>query len=118
MQRILECPTPGEAKKRGRSVKIRPDWELIKRRMMLEVVLAKFAPGSQLAGLLVSTGDRVLVEGNTWGDAYWGAVPAEQGVILPAGSGQPPVWTMPDGRMLAGHNWLGRELMMVRDVIS
>jgi hypothetical protein len=36
----------------------------------------QFAPGSELANKLLRTLKRPLVQGNTWGDAYWCARPA------------------------------------------
>jgi predicted NAD-dependent protein-ADP-ribosyltransferase YbiA (DUF1768 family) len=34
--------TPGEAKKRGREVPLRPDWEQVRRLVMLDVIRSKF----------------------------------------------------------------------------
>ena len=39
---------------------------------MLNVVRAKFDQHPDLAQKLLETGDEELVEGNTWGDRYWG----------------------------------------------
>jgi predicted NAD-dependent protein-ADP-ribosyltransferase YbiA (DUF1768 family) len=39
---------------------------------MRDLLLLKFAPGTMRAAMLVSTDDRELIEGNTWGDTYWG----------------------------------------------
>ena len=63
--------TTGLAKKMGRSVSLRPDWEDIKDDIMLEGLYRKFAD-DELADWLVDTGDEELVEGNWWGDRYWG----------------------------------------------
>lgn len=65
---------PSEAKKLGRHVPLRSDWEEIKDNIMFEVVLAKFASNSELQEKLLETGCEELVEGNTWGDRYWGKV--------------------------------------------
>jgi len=35
-------------------------------------VRAKFEQNPDLAAKLIATGDEELVEGNTWGDTYWG----------------------------------------------
>lgn len=105
VQRVLRSGSPGEAKKAGRSIAIRPDWEAVKRQCMLRVALAKFSDPA-LRDRLAATGNEVLVEGNTWGDRYWGAM---QG-------GAPPMWHW--GAGWYGQNWLGRILMMVRDVIA
>lgn len=63
---------PGEAKRAGRRVQLRPDWEDVKVDIMTEIVRAKFAPGTDLAKKLLDTGDAELVEGNTWNDRFWG----------------------------------------------
>lgn len=65
---------PSEAKKKGRHVKLRPDWEEVKGQIMYEIVLAKFSQNPDLKEKLLATGDAELVEGNNWGDDYWGVV--------------------------------------------
>ena len=42
--------------------------------VMLSVVTAKFHPEAQpmMAAKLLGTGEAFLVEGNSWGDVYWG----------------------------------------------
>ena len=64
-------PTPGCAKRAGRSIEIRSDWDNIKQEVMLVCCTAKFQ-NRYLASLLVSTGEQELIEGNNWGDSYWG----------------------------------------------
>lgn len=64
---------PSEAKKQGRRVQIRPDWDQIKDQVMYEVCMAKFSQNRDLLKKLLAT-DGLLVEGNTWGDKYWGQV--------------------------------------------
>ena len=54
---------PSEAKKKGRHVKLRPDWEDVKTDIMRGIVQAKFAQNHDLADKLLSTGDAVLEEG-------------------------------------------------------
>lgn len=54
---------PSEAKKKGRHVKLRPDWEDVKTEVMRSIVQAKFAQNHDLADKLLSTGDAVLEEG-------------------------------------------------------
>lgn len=63
---------PNEAKRLGRRVKLRPDWESVKQRVMEGVVRAKFEQHPKLREQLIRTGDIELVEGNNWGDTYWG----------------------------------------------
>lgn len=70
--RIMRAPTPGEAKRIGRTVVLRPDWDEVKETVMLEGLRTKFYGDDTLADMLIATGDEPLVEFNTWGDFYWG----------------------------------------------
>ena len=63
---------PSEAKRLGRRVKLRGDWEKIKDDIMFDVVYYKFSQNKELAEQLIGTGDNELVEGNDWNDRYWG----------------------------------------------
>lgn len=63
---------PSEAKRLGRQVKLRPDWEVIKNTIMQDVVRAKFTQSEELQERLLATGDRLLIEGNWWNDKVWG----------------------------------------------
>lgn len=63
--------TPGEAKRRGKVITLRPGWNNIRDRVMLHFVQRKFEHPS-LAERLMLTGQAELIEGNTWGDRYWG----------------------------------------------
>lgn len=63
---------PGTAKRLGRKVKIREDWEEIKDRVMYEVCLCKFTQHEDLKKKLLETGSEELIEGNYWHDCYWG----------------------------------------------
>jgi ribA/ribD-fused uncharacterized protein len=92
-QAIANAPTPGAAKRLGRAVVLRPGWEESKRAVMAALLLQKFTRHAELAKALLSTGNAELVEGNTWGDAFWGVCA---------------------GR---GHNELGRQLMAVRAML-
>lgn len=64
--------SPQAAKRLGRRVKLRPDWEAVKYNVMYQVCKAKFTQNSDLLDKLLATGDAELVEGNTWGDQVWG----------------------------------------------
>lgn len=64
--------TPGQAKRLGRKVELRPDWESVKDDVMRAICICKFAQNPHLAGMLVATGDAELIEGNYWHDHYWG----------------------------------------------
>jgi len=62
---------PGLAKKIGRLVKLRKDWDSKKLEYMNWAVREKFKEES-LKELLLLTGDEEIVETNFWGDTYWG----------------------------------------------
>ena len=89
--RILGARTPGQAKRLGSGCILRPDWDQIKLEVMERIVRAKFQHNGLLMSLLIKTGDAVLVEGNNWGDTYWGICRGK------------------------GYNHLGKILMKVRD---
>ena len=61
-----------DAKKQGRKVAVRSDWDAVKTAEMTRIVRAKFTQNPHLARFLVETGDAELVEGNYWHDVYWG----------------------------------------------
>lgn len=63
--------SPQMAKRYGRMVQLKPNWEQIKDSVMLTVVRAKFK-NPVLKDLLLNTGAAELIEGNRWGDTYWG----------------------------------------------
>ena len=90
---IANAPTPGDAKRLGRRIQLRPDWEEVKDNVMLIGLRKKFAD-PELRDLLLATGDEELVEGNYWGDTYWGVC---NGI---------------------GQNKLGKLLMQVREEIK
>ena len=83
---------PGQAKRIGRRIELRPGWDDVRDEIMLDLIRIKFYLPS-LATKLLATGDAELVEGNYWGDTYWG---------------------VSRGR---GENRLGQILMQVRDEI-
>ena len=92
---IAEMDSPGEVKKLGRKLKLRSDWEKVKLPIMRAVVEAKFDQNSDLMEMLQMTRPHQLVEGNSWGDVYWGQSPVGK-----------------------GRNELGKILMSIRDDIS
>ena len=84
--------TPFQAKKFADegNLKVRKNWDSMKLRIMRNLVWQKFSKTPALAKMLLDTGDQELVEGNDWGDRYWGVC---------------------DGK---GENKLGQILMQVR----
>lgn len=87
-----KADTPVIAKRLGRKVALRPDWEEKKLAIMKELLEQKFRY-FELRHQLLSTGDAELVAGNQQGDGFWGQVKGE------------------------GENHLGRLLMEVREEI-
>jgi ribA/ribD-fused uncharacterized protein len=65
----LRC---GKAKHLGQQVKLRKDWEQVKNLIMFKILTIKFTTNEDLKQKLLATGDKKLVEANTWGDVYWG----------------------------------------------
>ncbi len=80
----------GGAKSMGRRVKLRDDWEEVKLEIMRELLIQKFTLHRELREKLIATGERQLIEGNWWGDTFWGVCRGK------------------------GENWLGKLLMEVR----
>lgn len=64
-------PTAAEAKKLGKKLDLRSDWEGVKLDVMEQLLIQKFAH-QELKEKLLETGDALLVEGNYWGDTFWG----------------------------------------------
>ena len=58
--------SPAKARKLGTEIghPIRPDWDEIRNDVMFEALLAKFQQHPEIAKLLLSTGDALLVENN------------------------------------------------------
>ena len=90
---IAALLTPGEAKKVGRKLKYRDNWEAIKMNIMRACIYDKFTQNRDLAQKLLDTGDSYLTEGNWWGDTFWGVCGG------------------------VGRNELGKQLMEMRDLI-
>jgi ribA/ribD-fused uncharacterized protein len=81
---------PGQAKREGRKIQIREDWEEIKVNVMRSLLIQKFN-NTELFEKLKATAPHELVEGNWWNDTFWGVC---RGV---------------------GKNMLGKLLMEIRD---
>lgn len=64
-------PTAGQAKRAGQKVKLHPEWEKRKISVMANLLEQKFKD-PELRAKLLATGEEELVEGNYWGDKFWG----------------------------------------------
>ena len=62
----------GQAKKLGKEIELRKDWNDIRVDIMKSVVRTKFDQHPELQEQLVATGDRCLIEVNVWHDMFWG----------------------------------------------
>jgi ribA/ribD-fused uncharacterized protein len=81
--------TPGAAKRLGQRLGIRPDWDDVKLSVMTRLNEQKYMQ-PDLRKKLCDTYPQDIVEGNTWGDTFWGVC---------------------DGK---GSNHLGKILMAIR----
>lgn len=72
--RALFQNVPGAmAKRMGQYINVRPDWEEVRVRVMYDLLVQKFSKRNpELREQLKATGTQQLVEGNTWGDVFWG----------------------------------------------
>jgi ribA/ribD-fused uncharacterized protein len=95
---VAAAHTPGEAKRRGRKVHLRADWEEIKDQVMLDIVREKFK-NSDMRHRLVESRDYILCEFNYWHDNYWGDCTCEK------------------CKGINGQNKLGKILMQVRNEV-
>ena len=68
---FITC-SPGKAKRMGSKLELVEDWETIKFSVMSSLLYQKFHVGSFLATKLLATGNKEIIEGNNWGDTYWG----------------------------------------------
>src|SRR5574343_193775 len=71
-KRISGAITPGMAKRMGRQLAIRKDWNNIKLEVMEKLVYKKFSSHKHLMLLLLDTKGKILEEGNNWKDRFWG----------------------------------------------
>ena len=95
---VRSAPTPREAKRRGRKVHLREDWDIIKDNYMRAILQAKFSD-SDLELRLLGTWEQGLCEGNWWHDNYWGNCLCEK------------------CKNIEGQNHLGKILMEIREPI-
>ena len=68
---IRAAGTAGMAKSLGRRVAIRDGWDNVKIDVMRDLLRQKFER-KVYQDALFATGEAELIEGNTWGDTFWG----------------------------------------------
>jgi ribA/ribD-fused uncharacterized protein len=69
--------SPAKAKIAGQSLELREDWAQIKLAVMKQFLLQKFLFNEDCREWLLETKDAVLIEGNHWGDRFYGTVNGE-----------------------------------------
>lgn len=89
---IQTAKDPATAKKLGRMVSHRRDWKEVNLSVMEGLLRQKFS-GGELRQRLLDTGNKEIIEDNTWGDTFWGVC---------------------NGK---GENHLGKLLMKIREEI-
>ena len=67
----LPVLTAGQAKRKGRELPLRFNWEEFKVPSMLTILMIKFSD-PLMGKLLLLTKEEELIEGNTWHDNFWG----------------------------------------------
>jgi len=77
-EKVRLAKTPASAKSLGKRVTLREDWDTLRFEVMERLVRANFAD-ADLAAKLLATGERELIEGNTWRDTTWGCVRGKDG---------------------------------------
>lgn len=97
MRYAISMMSPSDAKRAGRGLKLREDWDDIKLAVMTRLLAKKFRDPLLRAGLINSS-PKELIEGNYWHDNFWGICTCERCVA----SGETP------------GNHLGRLLMELR----
>jgi ribA/ribD-fused uncharacterized protein len=70
--KIVANANPVIAKRIGKKVQLRENWDELRVEIMRKLIDLKFQD-EVLAEKLIATGDATLVEGNHWHDNYWGA---------------------------------------------
>jgi len=89
----FESVKAGKAKRLGKKITIRSEWDSVKLGIMEELTRQKFSK-EPFKSKLIDTGNLEIQEGNSWGDIYWGIC---------------------DGK---GENNLGKIIMKVRSDLS
>jgi ribA/ribD-fused uncharacterized protein len=95
-ERVQGIIRPGDAKRFGRIITLRHDWDRVKDEIMLSLLRQKFSI-REYATKLEATGDMQLIEGNRWHDNYWGVCKCARCSHMPA------------------QNKLGRFIMKIRE---
>ncbi len=71
-ERIAALDTPGQAKRAGKKLQLRVNWDDVKVLVMMRVLLWRIETDPIWKGKLMDTGYSRITEWNTWHDLYWG----------------------------------------------
>ena len=106
LEKIMATDSPSEQKALGRQVRgFKVDvWEKVAKKYVTEANVAKFSQNEEFKKILLSTGERMIVEASPV-DRIWG---------IGLDSSDPAVFDLNRWR---GHNWLGLCIMEARDII-
>ena len=96
---ISQLKTPAEAKKYGRKLKLRDDWDKVKLKVMEDVLRIKFSI-PKLKRKLLDTKNLELVEFNFWHDNFYGDCTCDK------------------CKDIVGQNNLGKLLMKIREELN
>lgn len=91
---IREANTAGQAKRLGKYITLRVDWENIKLSVMEDLVRQKFTKHEELKKKLLQTDNKELIESNYWRDFFLGVCKGK------------------------GQNYLGKILMKIREEVK
>ncbi len=94
-RKIRKTKSPALAKRIGRQAPLKSNWNEIKKEVMKDILLEKFK-NPKLRLKLLATGDEKIIEGNFWGDDFWGI----------------------DLKKKKGKNILGKILMEIREELK
>lgn len=97
IRKTISYLTAGQAKRYGGKLALRPGWDDMKIDVMRLLLREKFSH-PDMARKLQDTAGRELIEGNSWGDSYWGMITT--------------------GDHMFGDNHLGKLLMEIREEIN
>lgn len=81
-KKIQAAPTAAAAKKMGKRVPLRSDWNNVRIGIMETLLREKFTWDEDLCKALLATGEDELIEGNWWGDTFWGICRGEGENVL------------------------------------
>lgn len=92
---IRTAPTAGKARRLGKQITPRGDWNDVRLAIMYNLLWQKFEK-EPFRSWLTNTGNAAIIEGNCWHDKFWGM--------------DDSTWT--------GENHLGKLLMSIRGVLN